>query len=277
MIKCPPLTSSRFDPSLRTIQSPPSWLAAWRRICLHIKKAVYQTLKAMMITVNLGLVTTCGVESSTSQLSAHIVQEVRERTRPLRNVIPLRKQLEVESRPSEVGSSGSSWIKRSLYSLAAFATTFLGNDFNTSGNLSEGQGGLQFSPIRSAGSSKDSPLHEDYDTPIWRHGEWPVDRLLEDELHAGPLVGRALPGGLQHHGADATFPPRAKDTRRARFLQRGSLQGGQDQAAEGRQRQEVGKDGGARCDQHGGRPNLRLGGSGTRTVRPGVAKRLRGL
>ena len=221
--------------------------------------------------------TSRGVESSPGQLSAHIVQEVRERPRPLRNVQPLRKQLEVESRPSEVGSSGSSWIKRSLYSLAAFATTFLGNDFNTPGNISEGQGGLQFSPIRSAGSSKDSPLHEDYDTTIWRHGEWPVDRLLEDELHAGPLVGGALPGGLQHHGADATFPPRGKDVRRARFLQRGSVQGGQNQAAEGGQRQEVGKDGGARRDQHGGRPNLRLGGSGTRSMRPGVAKRLRGL
>ena len=221
--------------------------------------------------------TSRGVESSPGQLSAHIVQEVRERPRPLRNVQPLRKQLEVESRPSEVGSSGSSWIKRSLYSLAAFATTFLGNDFNTPGNISEGQGGLQFSPIRSAGSSKDSPLHEDYDTTIWRHGEWPVDRLLEDELHAGPLVGGALPGGLQHHGADATFHREARTFAEHAFFNEEVYKEDRIrlQKADNDRRWERMVELGVISAE--GRPNLRLGGSGTRSMRPGVAKRLRGL
>ena len=129
--------------------------------------------------------TPCAVEGEPSKLPAHIVQEVRQRPRPLRNMQSVREQLEVEPRVSEVGNQGSSWVKRSLYSLAAFATTFLGNDFGaTTRNFAESQGGIPNSFDRSSSQRKDEAFHQDYDTTLWRHGEWPVDQLLADESYA---------------------------------------------------------------------------------------------
>ena len=92
------------------IQSPPPWLAAWRRMCSRLKKVMFETIKAMMHGHQLGsdakggdasTSTTCGGETVPSQLPAHIVQEVRERPRPLRHMQSVRKQLEMESRAAE--------------------------------------------------------------------------------------------------------------------------------------------------------------------------------
>ena len=221
----------------------------------------------------------CGVEAIPEQLPAHIVQEVRERSRPLRDMQPMRKQLEVESRTPDVGNQGASWVKRSLFSLAAFATTFLSNDLRSyaPGSFTEGQGGLQSSSSGTTSSSKVQTVFPDSDSTLWRDGEWPVDRLLQDGLHGGAPLGRALPGGIQHHGAAGSIHPSTKNLRRARVLQRALLPGGEEEAAEGGGREALDQVGGVGGGKHGRRSNIRLGRGSELDVKPGAAKRLRGL
>ena len=220
--------------------------------------------------------TTCGVEDGPKELPAHFVQEVRECSRPLRNMPSMRKRLEMESRASEVGVQGSSWIKRSLYSLAAFATTFLSNDLGaTTRSFTEGQGGLSSPSFGSTSKAKG----EDLSTGPGRawFGERPLDELSRDGPSTGAFEPRTLLGGVQHNGADASIRQNPEDICRARLLQRASVPARENEAPEGRGREEMGAPGRIGSNQHRGRSNLRMGGGGELDVKPGIAKRLRGL
>ena len=219
--------------------------------------------------------TTRGVEDVPKDLPAHFVQEVRECSRPLRNMPSMRKRLEMESRSTEMGVQGSSWIKRSLYSLAAFATTFLSNDLGaTTRSFTEGQGGLSSTSFGSTSKAQG----EDLSTGPWHRGR---ERSLDELSRDGPSIGAFEPGtllgGVQHNGADASIRQNPKDICRARLLQRADVPSREEEAPEGRGRQEMGALGGIGSDQHGGRPSLRLGRGGELEVKPGTAKRLRGL
>ena len=194
------------------------------------------------------------------------LQEVRKPTRKIRGMPSVPHPMEVESREGDVGPS---WVKRSLYALAAFATTFLGNNLN---DAAIPEGNLPGKTFRAQESSYDSNLDSN------NQREWSLDGLLQDTPSFGSLVPNELPGGLQRDGTGRPFRSTTKELGGTRFLQRGSVQGGEDETSEGGRREALDPPLGVGSDHHRGGRALRLGVSGghSMNLKKGTAKKLRG-
>ena len=74
-----------------------------------------------------------GAEGESRNVQPCQMQEVRQCTREVRNMPPMRNEMDLEQGPQQMGGSShergaEGWIKRLLFALAAFASTFLGNN-----------------------------------------------------------------------------------------------------------------------------------------------------
>ena len=147
--------------------------------------------------------TTLGAEGKSRNVQSCQMQEVRQCTREVGNMPPMRNEVDLEQGAQQMGGSshergGESWIKRSLFALAAFASTFLGNNSELFTGCSTGD--LPGQTFGFAGKGQDSSF-----ASTFRDGRT-MDQLLRHELQPGAFDGVPVPGGLEHHGADN--PPR---------------------------------------------------------------------
>ena len=220
--------------------------------------------------------TSPGVQGASVPMCTHQVQEVRECSRKVCNVPSVQHQMDLESGKESMGRQAlgrgeeGSWIKRSLFALAAFASTFIGDNselFNLGSN-----GSLSQPSFRTTCQSQKQNVASKSS-----HG-WPVDQLLRAELPHGAPHGRAVHGSLEHHGAGSSLRASSKELLRGGLLQRGDLQAGAPEDATRSRFEEMGAPSGTGSGFNRGRRDLRLGASGGRsnTMKKGTAKRLKG-
>ena len=220
--------------------------------------------------------TSPGVQGAPVPMCTHQVQEVRECTRKVCNVPSVQHQMDLEPGKESMGRQAlgrgeeGSWIKRSLFALAAFASTFIGDNselFNIGSN-----GSLSQPSLRTTCQSQEQNM-----VSKSSHG-WPVDQLLRAELPHGAPHGRAVHGSLEHHGAGSSLRASSKELLRGGLLERGDLQAGAPEDAARSRFEEMGAPGGTGSGFNRGRRDLRLGASagGSNTMKKGTAKRLKG-
>eukprot|EP00434_Breviolum_minutum_P010232 symbB.v1.2.009030.t1/scaffold568.1/size186168/6 len=217
---------------------------------------------------------TAGFNEGPSQgLPPQQVQAVRPCSRPLRRLPGMRNKMDLEQGQAAVGgplrSRGdevtASWVKKSLFAIAAFASAFF-NDHSTSGSNAESR--LHQPTFGTSCSSQDT-------TSIPSNiNEWNLDQFLPDGAQLGPSQRGELHAGVEHHGGAGTLHTGTSELCRARLLQRGGLcRGAEEDHSKGRSG-KMEQTTRAGSYQHRGQRDLRLGTG--ESLKPGQAKRIRG-